>query len=245
MVEQRKQVVRRRKLSDEVTDLLLQRIKNDKMKPGDLLPSERQLMEDYGVGRPAIREALQNLDSMGIVSISHGERSRVAEPDFESILERLGHTTRHMLVNSPRTLDELKHARLVFEMGLVREAARRARDGDVQRLRRRLEEQTALVEQPSEFMRADMAFHREIAEIAGNPILVTVSQAIFDWLIVFHTELVRAPGAESLTLQEHADILAAIEARDPDAAERALYAHLTRANGLYQFYEAQRKKTAE
>ncbi len=223
-------------------DLLLDRIEREQLKPGDLLPSERQLMEEYGVGRPAVREALQTLDRMGIVTIHHGERSRIAEPSAQAVLERLGQTARHALTTSRRTFEDLKHARMVFEMGLVREAARKADATAVAKLRKCLEAQEAAMDRPTAFMRGDMAFHREIAEIAGNPILALASQALFEWLMAFHTSLVRAPGAETLTLEEHAGLVEAIAAHDPDAAEERMHAHLTRANALYDYYDTLKDK---
>ena len=70
----------RRKLYQEVVDRLMQRIQGGEIRPGDQLPPERELMDYYGVGRPAIREALQALERSGIVEISHGERARVVSP---------------------------------------------------------------------------------------------------------------------------------------------------------------------
>lgn len=69
----------RRKLSDEVLERLLRLISEGNLKAGDPMPSERELMARFGVGRPAIREAMQALSNIGLVSISHGERAKVQE----------------------------------------------------------------------------------------------------------------------------------------------------------------------
>ena len=66
--------IQRRKLYQEVLDRLLERIRSGEIPPGAHLPSERELMEFYGVGRPAVREALQALERSGIVEITHGEQ---------------------------------------------------------------------------------------------------------------------------------------------------------------------------
>src|SRR5687767_2162620 len=73
MGQQTEQIVRR-KLSDEVFARLKAMITSGELQPGDEMPSERELMERFGVGRPAIREAMQALAGMGLVVISHGER---------------------------------------------------------------------------------------------------------------------------------------------------------------------------
>src|SRR3546814_18432915 len=69
----------RRKLADEVFDRLKAMIVSGERSPGESLPSERELMARFGVGRPAIREAMQALANLGLVTISHGERARVRE----------------------------------------------------------------------------------------------------------------------------------------------------------------------
>ena len=78
--------IKRRKLSDEVQDRLLTIIHSEKLSPGDSLPSERELMASFGVGRPAIREAMQNLQRMGLVEIRHGERPKVAKPSIDQMV---------------------------------------------------------------------------------------------------------------------------------------------------------------
>lgn len=227
----------RRKLSHEVFDRLLKRIEAGEFAPGDKLPSERALMDAYAVGRPAIREALQTLQRAGIVSITHGERARVTAPTAKTIIEQIGGSARHLLQTQPQTLDHLKDARLLFEVGMIRRAAERATDTDVGRLRQRLEEHKSALSHLEDFLDKDMAFHREIATITGNPIFPALAQAIFEWLAAFYATLVRLPGSEQLTLAEHTRIFEAIAARDSDAAERAMADHLTRANDLYRQYE--------
>lgn len=226
--------IQRRKLYQEVMDRLLQLLRGEGYGPGDQLPSERELMEAYGVGRPAVREALQNLERMGIITISHGERARVAEPSFSALFGQITLVTRHILQNSVRSLEELKEARLLFEVQMVRLAAQRAGEADLERLRGRLDDHRASLENLPLFQHRDMLFHREIAAVAGNSIFPALSEAMLGWLGEFYRDLVRAPGAEHLTLEEHGRILAAIEARDPQAAEEAMVAHLTRASELYR-----------
>ena len=225
--------VQRRKLADAVFERLLADIREGRTLPGDHLPSERTLMETLGVGRPAVREALQSLHHMGLIEIRHGERARVAEPSFGHMAEQMGETMRHLLVHSAANLEHLKEARATLERQLARIAARRRTEADIARLALIIDEQEAASGEPARFRMLDGRFHREIAVMTGNPIWPAVSEAVFSWLSHFHASLVSVPGLEHLTISEHRGIVAAIASRDDEAAGKAMADHLTRANELY------------
>lgn len=223
----------RRKLSDEVLERLLRLISEGNLKPGDTMPSEREMMERFGVGRPAIREAMQSLSNMGLVSISHGERARVQELTAQSIIKQVDLSAHIMLSRSSDSLEHLKNARLFFERGMVREAAAKATPADIETLRAIVAQQRASLGRADQFMTADMRFHTRIAAISGNPIFVSVSEAMLGWLKAYHVELLFWSGKETFTIGEHEQIIAAIEKGDADAAEEALVIHLKRSAILY------------
>jgi GntR family transcriptional regulator, sialic acid-inducible nan operon repressor len=226
--------IRRRKLSDEVRERLLARINEGDLQPGDPLPSERELMAHFGVGRPAIREAMQQLASLGLIVVRHGDRPRLAAPRLDLLFEQLAVTMRHVLTHDESLLDQLKEARVAIESGSVRRAAQLRTDRDIETLRDILARQLLARTDPQAFMRWDGDFHAAIAAVGGNLVLSSLVRAVFDWLARFHTHAVRTSGLERLTLDEHEAILAAIAAGDPDAAARAMADHLTRANELYR-----------
>jgi len=228
------QPIQRRKLYQEVEQRLLERIRSGEIGPGQQLPSERELMEQFGVGRPAVREALQSLERSGIVEIAHGERARVLLPTAGSLIEQIADGARHLLRMQPDTLEHLKDARVFLETGMARLAAQRASDDDIQRLRQRLDEHRQALSQLDLFLHRDMAFHREVARISGNPIFPAIVEALFQWAGEYYQAIVRAPGAEDVTLAEHQRLFDAIAARDPVAAEQAMRDHLTRASDLYR-----------
>jgi DNA-binding FadR family transcriptional regulator len=139
-------------------------------------------------------------------------------------------TTRHLLATSPETRKHLEAARQMFETGMVRRAAEAATEADLDRLRSVLEEMRAEVRNPTRFVAADIRFHNLLAEMSGNPILQAVSEALLQWLFEFHSELVRFPGHEDVTLADHQDIYERVAERDAKGAEQAMIDHLTRVN---------------
>jgi DNA-binding FadR family transcriptional regulator len=228
----------RRKLSDEVFLRLKRLIVSGELQPGDDMPSERELMERFEVGRPAIREAMQALSNMGLVAISHGERAKVLQLTAKSIFKQVDVAAKIMLSSSEDSLENLKSARIFFERGMVREAAARATEEDVARLRATLDEQRRCLGQAEAFIAADMKLHTQIAAISGNPIYVAVSEAMLGWLKEYHTEMLIWTGKEKYTLAEHEEIIGRIGAHDPEAAEAAMVKHLERSRALYSLSAA-------
>jgi len=225
--------IQRRKLSEAVLERLMDRISAGEFPPGGQLPSERDLMDAYGVGRPAVREALQSLERSGIITITHGERARVTVPSARRLVAQIAGGAQHLMRIAPGSVEHLKEARVFLEAGLARLAAERATDEGLAALRDLLGQQRRARARPRDFVDSDMAFHRQIAAMTGNPIFPAVVEATFGWLGAHHRSLVRAPGAESLTLAEHERIVEAIAARDAARAEAAMRDHLTRVNALY------------
>lgn len=226
--------ITRRKLSDEVLERLQEMLRRGAFGPGDSMPSERELMERFGVGRPAIREALQSLANMGLISISHGERAKVSALTAQTAIRQVDGVARMLLSSSPGALEHLKAARRFFELGMVREAAERATPDDVAVLEECLARQRAALGDPPAFIRADIAFHRKVAAVSGNPIFAAVSEAMLDWLFQYHSELLIWTGRESVTLAEHARIIGHIADHDPRNAERAMQEHLDRSGEVFR-----------
>ena len=227
----------RKKLSDEVFARLKHMIETGELKAGDDMPSERELMERYGVGRPAIREAMQALAGKGLVEISQGERAKVLRITAESIFRQVDLPAKMMLSGSSDSLEHLKSARIFFERGMIREAAAKATPEHIAELNALLAKQKQSLGDADAFIEADMEFHQYIAQISGNPIFAAVSGAMLGWLKSYHTEMLIWTGRENFTLAEHEEIIRTIENGNADLAEKAMIKDLERSRALYALRE--------
>jgi GntR family transcriptional regulator, sialic acid-inducible nan operon repressor len=217
--------IRRRKLYEEVVSRLEALIHEEELKPGDPLPSERELMLQFGVGRPAIREALFALHRMGLVVVANGERPRVSSPTPKTLLGELSGAARLMLAK-PEGMRHFQQARTLFECALAEEAARAAIRKDVLALERALGVNRQAIGDNARFMRTDVAFHFAIATIPRNPIYVALHEAIVEWLVDQRSVALRRSGTDQGAFESHREIFKAIEARDDTAAGQAMRRHL-------------------
>lgn len=224
--------IRRRKLGEHVFDRLLELIESGSLKPGDFLPSERDLMKQFGVGRPAIREALQQLHSKGLVVISHGERSKVAKLNARIAIDQIDDIAKLLLSQEPSTIENLKQLRRIFEIGVVEIAAQLCTPEDIQDLNRILVEQRNQLGNAVAFIRSDIEFHARIADISANPLLKVVSETMLKWLFDYHSSLLHWSGKEETTLLEHEKIIQTLKSNDVAGASKLMQAHLDRSEPL-------------
>ena len=218
-------LIKQRKLSDEVADHLEGLIRAGALAESARLPSERELMRQYGVGRPSIREALQHLSKMGLVEVRSGERARVTQPTPQFVIDALAGSARHMM-QAPGGVHNFQSARLFFETGLARNAALHATDEDLARLEEALEANRQSIGDLKLFERTDVDFHYELAVMTENPIFTAIHAALAEWLLE-QRRTTLAEGVDVKAYESHKAIFEAIRAHDPDAAEQAMREHLT------------------
>lgn len=223
--------VQRRKLWEEVASGLRAMIEDGSYAEGALLPSEGELMQMFGVGRPSIREALFALHLTGMVAITSGERARVTVPSPDTLLFHLSGVARHFLGKTGGP-EHFQEARAIFEVGLARIAAERGTKDDVARLGHALEANIAAKGDPTRFARTDVAFHYVLATATRNPIFTAVHDAIVEWLTGQRTAALRAPDAEEIAALGHQRIFEAVAEGDPAAAAAAMSDHLSEIAAL-------------
>jgi DNA-binding FadR family transcriptional regulator len=230
--------IRRRKLYEEVALRIEEMIRSGRFSPGDQLPSEKEFMEELGVGRSTVREAMLSLQKMGLATVRSGERARVTTPTAQVLVQELSGAAR-LLLAQDNGVQRFQEARALFEVGIVRSAALGATKEDLLRLNAALESNRLAIG-TTEFMRTDVAFHYAIATIPGNPIFTALYDALIEWLSEQREISGRAPMAAQLAYAAHERIYHAIAAHDAVEAQAAMQDHLDQVAKLY--WKVKRKK---
>lgn len=218
----------RRKLSDEVASRLEDMIHDEIWPVGTSLPSERDLMEMLGVGRPSIREALYALERMGLVRVNTGERPKVTRPTPQNMLSDLSATAR-ILLDQPDGVMHFEQARLFLEVGVARHAAEFATPEQIDAIADALEDNERAIPRARPFALTDVAFHRVLTESTGNPIFLAMHEALVDWLISQRRFPADPEAGNRRAYGDHVAIFNAIQRNDPEAAGHAARRHLEHA----------------
>lgn len=239
----RRRPLARKKLSEMVEEELEQMIRRHEFGEGEQLPSERELMAFFNVGRPSVREALAALKRKGLVQINNGERARVSRPSADTIISELSGMAKDFLTH-PGGIAHFEQLRLFFESSLVRYAAEHATDEQIALLTKALEINSQSLDDNALFIRSDVEFHRVLAEIPGNPIFMAIHVALLDWLIAARPSVPERELHEhnNVSYQQHIVIVDAIRQRDPDKADRALQTHLNSVSATWHAFGKKVKK---
>lgn len=216
--------VRVERLYEQVERILAKEIVGGKYDEAGYLPSERNLMERFGVGRPAIREALFSLERRGLATRHQGKRVRPLKPGFETVIQQLDLVVESSL-RERANLRHLMELRRFIESSLAEKAAQTATKAEIAKLWAILEETRKSTHDQERFWQADIAFHEALAEISNNPILPEIVKAIARWLI--GERRITLPDVErnKQVCDHHEAIITAIEAGDGPAASQAMSRH--------------------
>lgn len=217
----------RETVASEVLRSLLKILGSGKVKPGERLPSERQLAAAFGVGRSAVREAVKTLALQGVVAIRQGDGMYLRR-DSPEVLPHL--IEWGMLFGESQILD-LVEARQHIETIVARLAAERATTESVVELKNLLDALEKSFDDGDEagFIKADLAFHAKVYEVASNSVLTGVLHNAQSLLQAWVRRVVANTGIRNESFLEHVQVFAAIEKRDPDAAAAAMSNHMASA----------------
>jgi GntR family transcriptional regulator, transcriptional repressor for pyruvate dehydrogenase complex len=193
---------------------LIRFLLSEEVKPGDRLPSERQLAEITGVGRSAVREALKALSLLGIVQVRQGDGTYLKRA--ESTL--LPDVIEWGLLLGERKVRDIIEVRAELEIVGARWAASRRSDADIARLKAEVETMAASSHDLDKFRKGDVGFHLALAKATHNEILISMSRRTLQ-------------GIADLSgfYEEHRAVFQEILRGEPEAAARAMEAHMRAA----------------
>lgn len=220
--------VKTRKKYEEIVDQIRQHINEGNLKPGDKLPSERDLVESFRVSRASIREAFSALEMMGLVEVRTGEGSYVCHRKNDFIPSMLQGTA--SLENG--TIFDLLEIRKMIEVQAVGYAAQRVTESELKKLEKELKQMMMNINgQVTAWERSDHLFHYNIAQATHNKLTVNLVENITDHLKnqirIFNPVLYKEEYTPELLYQEHAEIFEAIKDRNVRRAREKMYKHLS------------------
>lgn len=216
---------RREPAGVELTRKLLDYFLSGHLKPGQRIPSERQLAEALGVGRSAVRETIKSLSLLGLIEQRQGDGTYLAKSNSD-LLPRVIEWGLLLGENRVHDLIEMRHHLEIILAGL---AAQRRTDAQLQRMRALLHEMEQAGDDFQRYVDADVAFHLEIARASANAGLAGILETVQVLLRVWATRVIVAANETKTSLAMHAPVLDAIEQQHPDAARAAMQAHMDRA----------------
>jgi DNA-binding FadR family transcriptional regulator len=212
-------------LSQSVTDALLARIQDGNLRPGHKLPTVVELMEDFGVGRNTVREAMQALVVMGLVEV----RPRVGA----TVRAASGTNAANALALSS-LLDEagvrdLYEFREAVEVKAAALAAERATGDELRDIENSVHRYIYAVDNDQHTYEDDLALHQAIAAASHNVFFIKVLRDVAHLLAAARRETERVPGAAKRAAAEHLAIVEAIKEHDSEKAAQMMAVHLSSA----------------
>jgi GntR family transcriptional regulator, transcriptional repressor for pyruvate dehydrogenase complex len=215
--------IERRKTYELVADQLTSEISSRRLKPGDLLPTERELVSSYRVGRSSIREALRMLESRGLIR-SNGNGTFSVAPYTTT----LDHSLDLLVAVAEADYGELFEVRRILEGETAALAAERRTRDDLRRMSDAIVDMEEGLASEEQFIEADLRFHLTVAEATRNRVLMHLMNAVRALLLRSLASSYHIAGSPERAIDMHHEIFDAIHARDPNAARRTMHEHVAR-----------------
>ncbi|WP_440708216.1 FadR/GntR family transcriptional regulator [Herbiconiux sp. YIM B11900] len=215
----------RQTLSQSVAAQLMAAVAAGEYRVGDKLPPERELMENFGVGRNTVREAIQSLVARGICEVRPGRGTTVLRIDGRSALE--GQNLSSLLADS--AIDDLYEFRMLLETDAAARAAERADDDDRASILEALRRYEDAATSQSGTYRRDVEFHAAIARASHNTAYAAALDAVASTLVEIRRATDEVPGAIEQAVIEHGHIARYILDGNQAAARAAMTMHIQTA----------------
>jgi DNA-binding FadR family transcriptional regulator len=218
--------IRRVRLYENAVEQIQTLILSQEYKPGDRLPSERSLAEHFHISRHSLREALRILDVMGMIEIRVGDGIYVKEVDFLPYIESLNLSIGSRLQMERDGFVKLWRARRILETGVVDLAAKQVTEPFLKSLGWCLGEMEKNIGHQEAFISAGIRFHRLIAEMAQNEILILIWDMLANLMRKSQSKIYGISWSPKKALSAHKKIYLALKAKDSRKAVEAMKQHM-------------------
>lgn len=218
---------REERLPERVARQLQNLIFQGVIKTGVRLPTERELAEMFGVSRTVIREAIHSLAARGLLEVRTGG-TYVSSPCTESVTQSLGLLLRFRAEGF--LVEHLREARRVLEAEIAERAAERATEEDIADMEDILRRTQEALDDRDAVAKADVEFHRALAVSTHNPLYLILLESISDLLMEIRRISLQDTETMQRALHHHRDVFERVKSRNPDAARRAMDAHMDQAD---------------
>jgi GntR family transcriptional repressor for pyruvate dehydrogenase complex len=232
--------VGRPSLVDTVVERIREVIEQGRLKPGDRLPTEGALSRQLGVSRTVVREAVSQLETLGLLSVQRGRGTFVGTGSSLTSCVKL---LRSALALSPRELSQFTEFRKALECYAARRAAERATPEDLAELQTLCEEMDRAGRDDLEAMQIDFQFHRRLMAVTGNELMGRVLEVVQEFALASMVKTTPQPRDREQSHRRHQAIVRAVRAGDPEAAEKAMQAHMEHTLRLLEEMERRQKQT--
>jgi GntR family transcriptional regulator, transcriptional repressor for pyruvate dehydrogenase complex len=216
-------VVQTLRLYEQIVQQIEESILKGNLKGGEQLPAERELAQQFGVSRTAVREAMKTLREKGLVEAYAGRGTFVTNGTARSMRHTLDRMMRSGLSEGAVHLVEVRE---ILEPEIAALAAKRADEDARSAMRESIAVMDAARLDPERFIEGDLDFHLALAEAAGNPLILSLIDSIVGLLREQRMRTYYVDGGPERGQYHHKRILEAIERRDPRGARDAMCAHL-------------------
>jgi len=226
--------------AQKVARSLLDRIVQKDLHPGSSFGTEAELLEQYDVSRPTLRESLRILESQGVLTLRPGPNGgiMVAKPK----IERLAHSLSVFLRLHGVPMEEILRARMAIEPALARDAALHGTDADFDAMEQSINRMAKAHDDAATIYSENREFHNIIARAAGNPVLEIFWLTIRSLASGEGDKLKFSQKNRDHIVKAHRDILEACRARDGERAETLLKDHLGELDVLLRRRSLARQK---
>jgi GntR family transcriptional repressor for pyruvate dehydrogenase complex len=225
-------LTRTAKLSDQVAAQLQALMAEQAFKPGEKLPSERELCKLLGVSRTVVREAVRALAARGFLDVRRGGGTLVRAPDSAIVSEMMSVVLR--AGGGAVMFSQMQEVRRLLEVEIAGLAAERHTAEDLAEMQAQLDAMQANAADPVQWSAADVAFHAAIAAATHNPLYPILLGSIADLLIEVRLTGSRLSDTPERAYRYHSAIFEQIQARDRNGARAAMLDHLCESEETFR-----------